>query len=74
MRIDLANDREQCGSQTIERPQIRLDLIEVVILLIYDCAILVKMDDADGYSVKLLIHLFSAPQRWNLSGIVIGAS
>ena len=47
-RIELANDREQCRSQTFERPQVRFDFIEVVILHICDCAILVKMDDANG--------------------------
>lgn len=28
-------------------------------------AIFIKMDDADGYSIELLIHLFSAPQ-WRI--------
>ena len=57
VRIELANDREQCCSQTFQRPRSRLDFIEVVILYICDCAILIKMDDTDGYTVKLLIHL-----------------
>ena len=41
------------------------NFVKVIVFAIRGRAIFIKMDDADGHFVELLIHLFSAPQ-WRI--------